>query len=168
MTFSLKDYLAEFDKEMGAQREKTDALAMQMNALQREYTLRLETLDKMMKAREKIAASPHLTRTVPVPLNTTVVVYSEQVQGDNGTYEVYVHLVNDEYFVFSCSCPKFRYSKGVIADGKRCKHIDRYIVNKSRAQFEADCRQIACRYFYSKSKAAKFLSLYRFDFFAPS
>lgn len=50
-----------------------------------------------------------------------------------GRYDMEYVLVNKEYMVFKCDCPAFRFTKGELANGKTCKHIDSYTNAKAES-----------------------------------
>lgn len=111
--------------------------------------------EKLERARdalkELLVPIPHTYATVPLAATTVVppmehtyeAVRVDDIRGTNEWYKVETVLVDGSYFVFRCDCPRFRFTKGELASGKTCKHIERYAQSFTRTYFEASARVAA-------------------------
>lgn len=101
----------------------------------------LAALNATEKLQQQVDESNARTR-VPAPAEHVYQTVKEfDVLGKSGTsYTIEVVCVDREHFVFKCDCMAFRFTKGELADGKTCKHIERFTAARTRGLFEAVSR----------------------------
>lgn len=68
-----------------------------------------------------------------VPMRDNDVVHTYKTVGSvshrsysGNYYEIETVLVDRSYFVYKCECEAFRFTRGELASGKTCKHIQRH------------------------------------------
>lgn len=84
----------------------------------------LLTIEPIQARRETTTASASEITHIYEHIDT------DYVDGDSGkSYAIETLLADGKTFVYKCECPKFRFERGELANGKTCKHIKRFFVS---------------------------------------